>query len=89
MLSGREHPPALKLPVLVLLQQHRPHQARDRGLVREDASPPSVAFDLLIDALEQVGAPDFFQWGSGKWRNAPTSSLASSISSAALKTLGQ
>ena len=55
---GREHAPALQLPVLVLLQQHRTHQAGDRRVVGEDADHAGTAFDFLIDALEQVGAPD-------------------------------
>ncbi len=53
----REHAPALQLPVLILLQPHRTHEAGDRGVVREDVNHPSAAFDLLIDAIEQVGAP--------------------------------
>jgi hypothetical protein len=55
---GREHAAALQLPVLVLLQQHRSYQTGDRGVVGEDADHPGAALDLLIDPLEQVGAPD-------------------------------
>ena len=55
---GREHAPALQLPVLVLLQQHRTHQAGNRRVVGEDSDHAGTAFDFLIDALEQVGAPD-------------------------------
>jgi len=44
--------------VLVLLQQHRPHQAGDGGVVGEDADHAGAALDLLVDAIEQVGAPD-------------------------------
>jgi len=57
---GGEHAPALKLPVLVLLQQHRSHQALDRRIVGEDAHHAGAALDFLVDALEQVGAPDLF-----------------------------
>ena len=61
-----EHAAALQLPVLVLLQQHRPHQAGDGRVVGEDADDASAALllrrrlrlDLLVDPLEQVGAPD-------------------------------
>jgi hypothetical protein len=42
---GREHAAALQLPVLVLLQQHRTHQAGDGGVVGEDADNPSAALD--------------------------------------------
>ena len=34
---GREHPATLQLPVLVLLHQHRPHQADDCSVVGENA----------------------------------------------------
>ena len=34
-----EHAAPLKLPVLVLLQQHRPHQAGDQGVVGFSRSP--------------------------------------------------
>ena len=44
--------------MLVLLQQHRPHQACDRRVVGEDAHHAGAALDFLVDALEQVGAPD-------------------------------
>ena len=55
---GGEHATALQLPVLVLLQQHRAHQAGDGGIVGEDADDAGAAFDLLIHPLQQVGAPD-------------------------------
>jgi hypothetical protein len=54
---GGEHAPALQLPVLVLLQQHRPHQAGDGGVVGEDADDAGAALDFFIDPLQQVGAP--------------------------------
>ena len=57
---GGEHAAALQLPVLVLLQQHRPHQAGDGGVVGEDADHPGAALDFFIDPLQQVGAPDLF-----------------------------
>jgi len=44
--------------VLVLLQQHRTHQAGDGSVVGEDPDDAGAAFDLLVHALEQVGAPD-------------------------------
>ena len=55
---GQEHSQALELPVLVLLQQHRAHQAGDRCIVGDDPHDAGAAFDFLVDALEQVGAPD-------------------------------
>ena len=64
---GGEHAPLLKLPVLVLLQQHRDHQSLDRSIVREDAEPAGAPLDHCaakrtslcdIEALEQVGASD-------------------------------
>jgi len=58
-LSG-EHAAALQPPVLVLLQQHRPNQASDGGVVGEDADDPGTALDLLVDPLQEFGAPDLF-----------------------------
>jgi hypothetical protein len=66
-LSG-EHAATMQLPVLVLLQQHRPHQAGDGGVIEEDAQIASamllfrrkLRLDLLIVLLQQVGAPDLF-----------------------------
>jgi len=44
--------------VLVLLQQHCPHQTGDGSVVGEDPHDPGAALDLLVHALQQVGAPD-------------------------------
>jgi hypothetical protein len=55
---SREHAPALELLVLVLLQQHSPHQAGNGGVVGEDPHHAGAALDFLVDPLEQVGAPD-------------------------------
>ena len=44
--------------MLVLLQQHRPHQAGDRGVVGEDSNDAGASFDFLVHPLQQVGAPD-------------------------------
>jgi hypothetical protein len=44
---GGEQAAALQLPVLVLLQQHRPHQASDRGVVGEDADDAGAALGFL------------------------------------------
>ena len=41
--------------MLILLQQHRTHQACDRRIVGEDPHHPGAAFDFLVDPLEQVG----------------------------------
>ena len=57
---GGEHAAALQLPVLVLLQQHRPNQAGDRGIVGEDADDAGAALYFFIHPLQQVGAPDYF-----------------------------
>jgi hypothetical protein len=54
----REHAAALQLSVLVLLQQHRTHQAGDGRVVGEDADNAGAPFDLLVHPLEQVGAPE-------------------------------
>jgi len=53
----REHAPALQLPVLVLLRHHRPDQAHNRSIVGKDADNAGSALDLLVEPLEQVGAP--------------------------------
>ena len=60
---GGEHAAALQLPVLVLLQQHRPHQAGDRGVFGENAHHGGAALYFFIRPLEQVGSPDFFLVG--------------------------
>ncbi len=44
---GGKHAAALQLPVLVLLQQHRTHQAGDRGAVGEDADDAGAALGFL------------------------------------------
>ena len=44
--------------MLVLLQQHCPHQAGDGCVVGKDADDAGAALDLLVEALQQVGAPD-------------------------------
>jgi hypothetical protein len=43
----REHPPALQLPALVLLQQNGSHQASDGGVVGEDAHNAGAALGFL------------------------------------------
>ncbi len=55
---GRNHAPALELPVLVLLQKHRAQQAGGGCVVGEYTIDTGTAFDLLVQALQQVGAPD-------------------------------
>jgi hypothetical protein len=41
----REHAAALQLPMLVLLHQHRPHQAHDRVVAGDDADNAGAALD--------------------------------------------
>ena len=53
-----EEAPALELPFLRLLQQLADHQAGDRSVVGEDADHVRAPFDLLVEPLERVGAPD-------------------------------
>jgi hypothetical protein len=53
---GGEHAPALQLPVLVLLQQHRPHQAGDGGVVGEGADDTGEALDELDWPSAPLGA---------------------------------
>ena len=47
----------------MLLQRHSPHQAGDRSGVGEDADKAKASFDLLVDSLEQVSAPDLLSMG--------------------------
>jgi len=92
-----EHAAALQLPVLMLLQQHRAHQACDRGVVGEDADNAGAAFDELDWPSAPLGATftrssrlvlhSLRQWLAGKWRNASTSSRAVAMRSAALGNL--
>ena len=81
---GREHAPALQLPVLVLLQQHRTHQ----GVIAASLGKmPTTRVRRLISSLtrsSRLVLQTFLQCWSGKWRKASTSSLASIMSSAAL-----
>jgi hypothetical protein len=44
----------IELPLLLLLQKMATDQADDRGVVGEDAEGPSLAFDLLVQSLQQV-----------------------------------
>jgi len=46
------------LPFLLLLKQMATHKALDRCLVWEDANRVGAAFDLLVQALQWIGAPD-------------------------------
>jgi len=65
----REDATALQLPLLLLLQQQAPHQADDRGVVGEDPDDAGAAFDLLVQTLQGVGAPDLapvFGWEAAK-----------------------
>jgi hypothetical protein len=55
------HSAVLKLTVLILLQQHRPHQpVEDRCVVEVDAIDAIATFDFLDDPLQQVGGPGHF-----------------------------
>src|SRR3954451_24210329 len=45
------HVAAVGLPLVVLLQQHRPDQSRDRGLAGEDADHVGPALHLLVEAF--------------------------------------
>ncbi len=62
----RKHAPALQLPVLILLQQHRTHQSHDGGVIGKDAHDAGAALDFLVDALEQVGAPQLAPVAGGQ-----------------------
>ena len=53
-----EETAALQLPFLLLLQQLAAHQPHDRSVIGEDADHVGAAFDLLIQPLKRVGAPD-------------------------------
>src|SRR4051812_48683569 len=46
------------LPLVVHVGEDRADEPDDGGVVGEDADDPGSAFDLLIHALERVGAPD-------------------------------
>ena len=89
---GGEHAAALQLPVLVLLQQHRSHQAGvdavgRRPLAATLGKMPTTLVRRLISSFtrsSRLVLQTFFQWSLGKWRKASTSSLASCISAAAL-----
>ena len=48
------HGAVLELLLVVRLQQHRPDQAHERRLAREDADDVGAALDLLVQALERV-----------------------------------
>lgn len=44
--------------VLVLHQQHSGYQACDRRVVVEDAHNADSVFDLLVEVIKRLGAPD-------------------------------
>lgn len=81
---GGDHPAALQLPVLVLLQEHRP----TRWMIAASLGKISTTLvRRLISSLtrsSRLVLQTFFQWALGRWRKASTSSLASCISAAAL-----
>ena len=70
--------------MLVLLQQHRSHQAGDGCVVGDDARDADEEFDHLVHALQQVGALNPAQVLLREVAEGQTSSLASSMSSVAL-----
>jgi hypothetical protein len=78
-----ENTAGIELPLLLLLQKMATDQADDRGVVGEDAEGPSLAFDLLVQSLQQVALQILRQCSTGKLQNASTSSLASAISAVA------
>jgi len=47
---------AIELPLPLLHQQNRTHQAGDRGVVGEDADDVGAALDPFVQALQVVGA---------------------------------
>ena len=53
-----EEAPAFQLPFLLLRQQLAAHQPGDGAVVGEAADHDRAPFDLLVEALERVGAPD-------------------------------
>lgn len=50
------HVTMLELPLVVLLQQDRTHEAPYRSLVVEDADYVGAALHLLVQPLDRVGA---------------------------------
>ena len=81
---GGEHAAALQLPVLVLLQQHRPHLAgvdtvSRRPLAESLGKIPTTLVLRLISSFthsSRMVLQTFCKWSLGKWRKAITSSLA-------------
>jgi len=63
---GGEHAAAFQLPVLVLLHQHRPNQAGDRGIVREDADDAGAALNepICLAHLSERHSPAPTGWSS-------------------------
>jgi hypothetical protein len=81
---GGEHTAALQLPVLLLLQQHRPDLAVVNTVGRRPlaASLGKIPTTLVLGLISsfthssRMVLQTFFQWSLGKWRKASTSSLA-------------
>ena len=52
---------AVQTPLVVPLQQHGAHQARDGGVIGEDAHHVGAASDLGVEPLQRVGAVDLLR----------------------------
>ena len=68
---GGEHAAALQLPVLVLLQQHRSHQAGDGGIVGKDAHNPGAAIGFLTVVKPPCGVIAFWLPAPGRRPSRP------------------
>jgi hypothetical protein len=54
------------LPFIVRLDQDGAGQPEQGFGVGEDAGDVGAALDLLVEPLQRIGRPDFFQWPIGK-----------------------
>lgn len=68
--ESREHAAAIGLPFLFLLKQQCSDKENDRGGVGKHADDARAAFELLVEQLERVGAPDL---ALVLWREGPGS----------------
>src|SRR6266566_7420930 len=53
-------------PIVVLLEQQRPDQPHDAGLIGEDTDDIRPALDLLVEPLQRVRGVEFRSMGGGE-----------------------
>ena len=79
----------LNRPFIVLFEQQRANEARDRVLVGEDADHIGAPLDLTVEPFDRIDGMDFRPVIFGKPMKASTSVSASSMKAASFGTFGR